>query len=181
LSALANPYTVIQWNGHPDATYPMRTLTQSMCDGGTPDPHRLVLELSDDFVNPHPGSYGPADGTEVRTIEPVCACGHDLARPDEASGWLGERIHRICPACGRVFQPEDQIADIVHGYDGSKTPRPGGLCNRFGIIINFDKDHPMYDASTREYINREAEVTPLFMQTCRAALGVDLVELGYYS
>ena len=180
LAALANAYTIIEWNGHSDATYPMQTLTQSMCDGETPISHHLLLELSDDFVNPDPDPYGAVDGREARKIEPVCACGHNLARHGGAMGWIGERVLRICPDCGRSFRPEDQIADIVRGHDGRKIPRAGGLCNRFGIMINFDKDHPLY-TSNGELIDTDAKVTTLFMQTCRAALGIELEEFGYYT
>jgi hypothetical protein len=183
LAALANAYTIIEWNGHLEATYPMQTLTGSMCDGVTPIPHRLMLELSDDFVNPDPDPYDVADGTEARKIEPLCACGHDLARPDGTMGWIGERVRRLCPQCGRAFRPEDQIADIVRGHDGRKIPRPGGLCHRFGIMIGFDKDHPLYAyAANGEVVDaEEGKVTPLFMQTCRAALGIELEEFGYYT
>jgi len=180
LAALANAYTIIKWNAHPDATYPMQTLTQSMCDGQTPITHGLLLELSDDFVNPDPAPYGVADGTEARKIEALCGCRHDLARRDGPMGWIGERVLRICPECGRAFQPADQIADIVTGHDGHKIPRAGGLCNRFATMIEFDKDHPLY-APNGELIDAEAKVTTLFMQTCRSALDIELEEFGYYT
>jgi hypothetical protein len=131
------------------------------------------------FVNSDPAPYGVADGTEARKIEPLCGCGHDLARRDGAMGWIGERVLRVCPECGRAFSA-DQIADIVRGHDGHKIPRAGGLCHRFGIMIDFDKDHPLY-ASNGELIDGEAKVTTLFMQTCRAALGIELEEFGYYT
>jgi hypothetical protein len=179
LSALAQPWTLIRWDGNPNATYPMQTVSGDDYE----EPHSLTIELSDDFVNPHTDLYG---GT-ARQIDPHCRCGCDLeyvAILEHVLGWTEtQKIRRICPACGLVFQPQDQIAEIVDGNTGAMSPQPGGLCNRFAIVINFGKSIPSYvrGPKSNELFPTSPKTTPVFLDLCSDALGIELSEFSYYS
>ena len=172
LRALAHPNTLIEWNGNPSATYPMQTVTEAMARGDKRWPHHLMIELSDDFANPHTDLIGGG----AKQVNPTCNCGCDLEYEDEL-GWLAtEKIRRVCPACGLTFRPQDQIAEIVNGITGARSPQQGGLCTRFAIIIYFNKEWPQ-----DMRIPTEPKVTPFFLETCNDALGIELNEFSYYS
>jgi hypothetical protein len=180
LTALAESYAAIQWEGHPDATYPMKTATQVMVEGGYSFFHRLSIETSDDFINPETDPYGSAEG-DARQVTPICDCGSNLEY-NAMSLVTDARIRRICPMCGIAFRPQDQIAEIVDGSTGAKTPQPGGLCNRFGIILDFGKELPLYlPDPKRGLVDITPKVTDIFWETCRSALGIELNEFSYYS
>jgi hypothetical protein len=177
LRALAYPSTLIEWDSNPSATYPMQTVTEPLARGEEGLLHQLIIELSDDFANPHTDVIGGA----AKQVNPICKCGCDLEYED-ALGWLAtEKIRRICPACGLSFRPQDHIAEIVNGITGVRSPQPGGLCNRFSIIIDFDKEWPrnMRGADGNNLI--EPKVTPYFLKTCSDVLGIELNEFSYYS
>jgi hypothetical protein len=179
LAALAGPYTLIQWDANANATYPLQTITENLSKGDTTFPHHLTIEVSDDFINTHTDPYGG----EARQVEPTCKCGHNLEY-EGAAGWLDTRkIRRVCPACGQAFRPQDQLAEIRDGADGTIRALPGGLCNRFAIIIGFGKETPTYRLdSTGALVDDPApKVTDHFLQTCTMALGIELNEFGYYS
>ncbi len=174
LSALSMPYTVIEWEGNPSATYPMQSLNEAIFQGDFSFPHSLGIELSDDFSNLETDGY--EDAKQVSTI---CNCGYDLAY----EGHFGfMRIRRICPTCGTAFRPQDQIAEIPDARTGDKIPQPGGLCNRFGITIYFSKEHPLYVPDpSGELVDATPRVTSAFMETCCMALGAELNEFSYFS
>ncbi|QPF84043.1 hypothetical protein IC762_31155 [Bradyrhizobium genosp. L] len=177
LSALANPYTLIRWEGDQRATYPMQTLSESVYEGNRQFRHSLLLEISDDFINPRTDNYGVA-----RQIGTECSCGNDLGY-DDGRGWLAtSKIRRTCPACGRTFCPRDRIAEIVDGASGNTSPQAGGLCNRFGIIIGFGREMPLYVPDLKgQLIEATPRVTEDFLYTCAAALDTELSEFDYYS
>jgi hypothetical protein len=180
LAALAAPYALIHWRANPKATYPLQTISREISKddfGFYPD---LNIELSDDFINPNTDNYGGRDG-DARQVQPICSCGHDL-HYDGPAGCLGtDRIRRVCPACGQDFRPQDRPAEIRNGEDGTISVQPGGLCNRFGIIIDFGKMAPMYRPDSKgDFVYATPKVTSLFLQTCITALGIELNEFGYY-
>jgi hypothetical protein len=178
LSALANPCALIRWEGNPSATYPLQTVTELIAQGDRRLPHSLIIDVSDDFANPNTDPYGA--GGDTRQVNPSCSCGCNLEYED-TMGWLGiEKIRRVCPACRLAFRPQDQIADIVDA-NGAKTSQAGGLCNRFAITIDFTKEMPLYvRGSNGELTETTPKVTGLFLNTCSAALGIELNEFSYY-
>jgi hypothetical protein len=141
-------------------------LTERIAQGDLRFPHSLIIELSDDYVNPHTDPYGG----EGRQVTPICSCGYNLGYED--LGYLGgEKIRRICPACGLAFRPQDQIAEIRDGISGNLFPQRGGLCNRFAISIGFGKEWPIHlRASSGELVQSNARVTGKFMDACSSAL-----------
>jgi hypothetical protein len=155
----------------------LETITEPISHGDFSFPPGLIVEISDDFVNPHTDPYGG----DARQVSASCSCGCNLMY--EATGHLaGERIRRVCPACGLAFRPQDQMAEIRDGSSGNKTVQPGGLCNRFGIIVDFDKEMPLYRPdSNGQLVETTPKVTAAFMETCTAALGTELNEFSYYS
>ena len=176
LAALTKPYTLIRWLENSSAAYPLQTITEPISQLEFRSPHSLIVELSDDFINPH---TAPLDG-DATQMSAICNCGCNLGY--EATGYLaGEFIRRVCPTCGLSFRPQDQIAEIRDGANGNKFPEPGGLCNRFGIIIDFGKDLPLYVPDSNGQLTGEPKVTGAFMETCSTALGIELNEFGYYS
>jgi hypothetical protein len=179
LSALANPCTLIRWEGHPSAIYPLQTVAEFSSQGERGLPHSLVIEVSDDFANPNTDPYGV--GVDTKQVNPSCSCGCNLEYED-TMGWLTvEKIRRVCPACRRAFRPQDQVAEIVDA-NGAKTRQAGGLCNRFAITIAFGKQMPLYVRnSAGELTEATPKVTGLFLDTCSAALGIELNEFSYYS
>jgi hypothetical protein len=179
LSALANPCTLIRWEGNPRATYPLQTVTEPISQGDHRFPHGLIIDVSDDFANPNTDLYGA--GGDTRQVNPSCSCGCNLEYED-TMGWLStEKIRRVCPVCRLAFRPQDQIADIVDA-NGAKTPQAGGLCNRFAITIDFSKEMPLYVRGANGELTEAApKVTGLFLDTCSAALGIELKEFSYYS
>lgn len=176
LSALAKPSTVIRWECNSSAVYPMRTITERIYRGDHSFPHSLTIEMSDDFLNVRTDGYGDA-----RQVSPTCKCGCGLGYED-AIGWSAtERIRQICPSCGSAFRPQDQLAEIVDGATGKKTPQPGGLCNRFAISINFGKDWPLYLSDANgELLESAAKVSEVFLETCSTALRTQLNEFSLY-
>lgn len=179
LSALAEPYAVIRWEGNSSAVYPMRTVAELVAQGDDRFPHRLMIELSDDFLNPETDPYGA--GGDTKQVSPVCTCGCSLEY--ESMGWFGEkRVRKVCPSCGRAFRPQDQLAEVVDGTSGEKIAQPGGLCNRFAVIIDFDKEMPLYVRDSEgELVEITPKVTQVFLETCSTALGIKLNEFGYYN
>jgi hypothetical protein len=171
--ALAQAYTLIRWDANPNATHPLQTVPQ---ESTSP---QVMIELSDDFTNIHADPYGG----NARQVEPNCSCGHNLEYESTAGGWLDtRRIRRVCPVCGRAFRPQDQLAEIRDGADGTIYEQPGGLCNRFAIIIDFDKCAPVYRLdSGGALVAATPKVTDIFMQTCTTALGIELNEFSYYT
>jgi hypothetical protein len=176
MAALAAPYTLIRWDANPNATNPLQTVTESVSKGDTRFPHRLMIEVSDDFINTHTDPYGG----NARQAEPTCDCGHNLEYKGTA-GWLDTRkIRRACPVCGQAFRPQDQLAEIRNGEDGTIFVQPGGLCNRFAIIIDFGKDMPFYRLEPNGVlVDAIPKVTDVFLQTCTTALGIELNEFRY--
>jgi hypothetical protein len=173
---LANPTAVIRWDARPDATYPMQTIAQH-CE--TPSP-TISIEISEDFINLRTDLYGSNDGPAKQIIG-VCGCGHNLAYQDGDEWFNGNRIRRICPACGLAFRPQDQIAELVDAASGNRIPQPGGLCYRFAISLDFGREIPDYiRGENAELLACEPRVTDLFMNTCADALGVELNEFSYY-
>jgi hypothetical protein len=183
LSALAKRNTLIRWAGHPKAVYPMKTVTPDFPRDLENFPPYLMIELSDDFLNMDTAPYGGLEG-DVRQVSPLCTCGHDLGyEGGDRCGWTTTcLIRRLCPSCGSAFRPQDQLAEIVDGATGKKTPQLGGLCHRFAIIIDFGKEMPLYATdSNGELVDSKAEVTDAFLDTCCTTLGIKLNEFGYYS
>jgi len=179
LSALANPSTLIRWEGNPSTTYPLQTVTELVSQGDRGLPHSLMVELSDDFANPNTDLYGA--GGDTRQINPSCSCGCNLGYEDTMGWFAAEKIRRICPACQLAFRPQDQVAELVDA-NGAKTPQAGGLCNRFAITIDFSKEMPLYMRNSNgELTETTPKVTSLFLDTCSAALGIELNEFSYYS
>jgi hypothetical protein len=176
LLVLAHPCALIEWDGDPRATYPMQTMTEAMARGDDQWPHQLIIELSDDFTNPHTDPFGGG----AKQVDPTCNCGCNLAYEDTL-GWLAtEKIRRVCPACGRIFRPEDQVAEIVNGITGARSPQSGGLCSRFAIIASFGKEWARYMGDQEGKNLSEPKATRLFLDTCGAALGIELNEFSYY-
>jgi hypothetical protein len=176
LTALHQSNVLIKWDGNPSATYPMQTPTQPMMEGDDRWPHELIIELSDDFFNPHTDPIGGS----AKQVTPICKCGCHLEYEDTL-GWLAtEKIYRICPECGVAFRPQDHFAEIVNGVTGSKSSQMGGLCNRFAIIIDFRKDWPQPVQALENILPVEPKATSEFLNMCSAALNTDLNEFSYY-
>jgi hypothetical protein len=182
LSALAKPYALIRWEGNSKAIYPMKTVTPEFSRGDQNFPPSLMIELSDDFLNIDTAPYGSSEG-DVRQINPLCSCGYNLEYEGDQPGWsTTQRIRRLCPSCGSAFRPQDQLAEIVDGATGEKTPQPGGLCNRFAIIIDFGKEMPVYATEANgELVDSAPKVDGTFLDACSTALGIKLNEFSYYS
>jgi hypothetical protein len=175
MAALAGAYTLIRWDANPNATYPLQTVPQE----STSFSPKLMIELSEDFINTHTDPYGG----DARQVEPTCSCGHNLEYESTAGGWLDtQRIRRVCPVCGQAFRPQDQLAEIRDGADGTIYEQPGGLCNRFAIIIDFYRYLPIYRLDSQGVLVAAApKVTDIFLQTCTIALGIQLNEFSYYT
>lgn len=173
LAALAQPYALIEWAPNPNAVYPMQTVPEL-----PPAPHRVTIELSDDFVNPRTDGYG-----EAKQIEPICGCGHDLNYEGPPGCWLGgDMIYRVCPACGLLFRPQDHPAEMIDAATGATIPRPGGLCHRFAIVIDCGKDHPIYlRAPNGGLVDAKPGVSDIFLKTCTDALGIELEGFDNYN
>lgn len=176
LAALAKPSVLIQWDHDQRAVYPMQTTPFDR--GAVPG---LCIFASDDFENCHTDSYGV--GGDTRQVIGTCGrCGHDLAYEPSGLSFEGTRIRRVCPQCGAAFRPQDQMAEIVDGATGDRTPQPGGMCYRFAIVLDFEKDHPVYaqNADGERGDNATPRVTVRFKDVCRTALGIELDEFGCY-
>jgi len=183
LVALSQAYALIEWAANPDATYPMQTLTQEIAEGrlnaeGQLDcPHRLLIELSEDFINLHTDPYG---GIALQ-MEGICSCGRDLKYEGKPAWAAEDSIRRACPACGLLFRPQDHPAETRDGETGEIMPLPGGLCHRFAIIINFGKDFPAYARDARgDLVTAKPRASDLFLSTCSAALGFELKGIDDY-
>lgn len=176
LTALNQPSALIKWDGNPSATYPMQTPTQPMLEGDDRWSHELIVELSDDFTNPHTDPIAGA----AKQVKPECECGCNLEYED-TFGWLAtEKIRRVCPECGVAFRPQDHFAEIVNGITGAKSTQKGGLCNRFAIIIDFGKEWPQVSPALEGRPPIEPKATSEFLDMCGAALNIDLNEFSYY-
>jgi hypothetical protein len=179
LLALAKPNTVIRWKGNSNAVYPMRTLTELVSQGDHRFPHSLTIEMSDDFLNVNTDPYGV--GEDTRQVNPICTCGCGLGYEDKMGWSTSQRIRQICPSCGSAFRPQDQLAEVVDGATGKKTSQPGGLCNRFAIVIDFGKEWPLYLPGTNgELLESTAKASDVFLETCSTALGIELNEFSLY-
>jgi hypothetical protein len=65
------------------ATNPLRTVTESVSNGDTRFAQRLMIEVSDEFINTHTDPYAG----NARQVEPICNCGRNLEYEGTAS-WL---------------------------------------------------------------------------------------------
>ncbi len=80
LAALSTAYALIEWASNPSAIYPMQTVTQAIAEAQLNPkihldfPHKLLIELCEDFINPYTDPYG---GTALQ-VAGICTCGHDL-------------------------------------------------------------------------------------------------------
>jgi hypothetical protein len=118
----------------------------------------------------------------LRRIVGRCSCGTDLENRDY------EFIRRICPQCGTVFRPQDQVAE-TKDVGGNNITKPGGACHRFAIDIPCGKDAPIvvtgtdgedvFDADGQLMIN-DPKVSAAFMAVSAAALGTGLQEIGVW-
>ena len=89
-----------------------------------------------------------------------------------------ERIHRLCPNCGTVFRPQDQIVEIVEGATGKKHCIAAGLCYRFAIVVDCGKDFP---TGSDDEEPQDPHASALFLETCSKALGIELYEVSLYT
>lgn len=177
LAVLNAPYGIVRWPEHEHAAYPMQTVTQTMAEQDAPPFHQLIIEFCEDFIDPHPEYV-----SDPRHVSGVCGCGQVL-RYEQQAYLADEYIRRLCPACGAAFRPQDHMADLLlDGNTGETFVQPGGLCNRFGIIIDFDKNIPSYVVNSNgDLVETPPRVSTAFMDTCTRALGVPLNEFSFYS
>ena len=111
---LAGPEALIRWPvenlAQADLQYPLTPVPDFGRRGegayGEGPYYDLELHLSDDFIH-----------TDSETIDVLpqtsCDCGTQLEyEPDLEDVFFAARIRRLCPACGRAFRPQDQMATI---------------------------------------------------------------------
>jgi hypothetical protein len=173
-SALSEPGALIQWRMNDyislGTVYPLDTLP----DPGWRPSYGLEIHLCDDFTNKDTDAYGGS----CRQISTHCTCGHDLLYETTGIRFEEHRVRRTCPKCGKLFRPQDQIAEIAIGATGGKYEERGGLCYRFAIVVDCGKEMPQCED---EGGLRDAKAQVGFMETCRSALGIELYEVSYYS
>lgn len=151
----------------------------------------LELHLAGDFV------YHTSELIDSFD-EVACACGRDLrysewAVPSGAeyvecspsSGhwnyppahdsqglplYTDDRIHRLCPSCGRPFRPQDLINKVRDGRTGEVSRRAGGCTYLFAVVIDCGKGFAREGWPIR--------ATEEFRGTVTQALGQAFYEIG---
>lgn len=135
----------------------------------------LELHFSDDFVD--------VQNEMIFVEEAQCSCGEDLQHDhsfdDLARGadiFYAGRVRRACPNCGELFRPQDHTALYTHGITGAESELPGGAMYRFAIVIDCGK--------CWRTISGEKDAIPVarkeFIETCSAAIGAPLYQVGYF-
>lgn len=124
-----------------------------------------------------PDLVEPVTGEHIAPLDATCECGRDLRfTPSwDDTIFYGDRIHRTCPRCRRLFRPQDREVTYRNPFDGQPSPLPGGTCFRFAIRLQAGKGLnpvPRVDG-------RLPRATPEFLRLCEAALGQTLYEVGY--
>jgi hypothetical protein len=98
----------------------------------------------------------------------TCACGEQLAH------WIGwsegagsERIHRICPKCGKIFDPSEIACDLLDGWTRESQLLAGGLTFRFALMVDCHKSWPHEEEAGRRF-----HLRPEFVELWRTCIGV---------
>ncbi len=123
----------------------------------------VSLVLGQDYF-----SWTGENVTEVNERSTQCTCGNQLAhRTGYAQSAGSERIYRICPKCGREFDPSALTCDVIDGWTGQRSPLEGGLTYRFGMIVNCHKYWPREEEEGRRF-----KLRPEFLDLWRTHIGV---------
>jgi hypothetical protein len=89
----------------------------------------------------------PFDDADTR-----CVCGEQLAY---WTGWAhgvgSQRIHYVCPKCGRGFDPSGKTCQILDGWTGVPAPLLGGLAFRFALVVDCHKHWPHEEEEGRRF------------------------------
>lgn len=98
----------------------------------------------------------------------ACVCGEQLAY---WTGWAhgvgSQRIHHICPKCGRDFDPSGKTCQILDGWTGEPAPLMGGLTFRFALVVDCHKYFPHEEEAGRRFL-----LKPEFLDLWRKFVGV---------
>lgn len=85
-----------------------------------------------------------------------CACGEQLA---SWTGWAhgvgSQRIARICPNCGRGFDPSGKPCQIIDGWTGVSSQLRGGLTFHFALVVDCHKYFPSEEEAGRRFHLRD--------------------------
>jgi hypothetical protein len=97
-----------------------------------------------------------------------CSCGEQLAYE---AGWgpaMGSRrIRRLCPKCGRTFDPSNLACEIQDGWTGEPQVSMGGANFRFALEVDCGKYFPHDEEGFRKFKPREE-----FLAFWRTHIGV---------
>ncbi len=151
----------------------------------------LELHVAGDFVYHNSELIDPFNGVACTCGKDLCysewwePSGAELVAPDPASGrynsamshqpprlplYTDDRIHRICPNCGRLFRPQDWIARVRDGYTGEASRRAGGATYLFAVVVDCGKGFARKGWPIR--------ATEEFRDTVTQALGHEFYEIG---
>jgi hypothetical protein len=97
-----------------------------------------------------------------------CECGEQMAYwTGWAQGAPSQRIHRICPQCGRNFDVSGISCDVIEGWTGEHRPLAGGLTFRFGLLVDCHKYWPH-----EEELGKRYHLRPDFLELWHKHIGV---------
>lgn len=122
---------------------------QSLDESGLVYPLVSIPEFCDPYyeIEIHMASDFIECGSEL--IDPLvgaaCRCGRKLDYWDQNENVIvfsEKRLHRVCPACGRPFRPQEFSARVRDGRTGVAIDRPGGVTYRFAVVVDCGKAYP---------------------------------------
>jgi hypothetical protein len=106
--------------------------------------------------------------TPFNEADTRCDCGEQLAY---WTGWAhgvgSQRIHHVCPKCGRDFDPSEKTCEILDGWTGEPVPLPGGLTFRFALVVDCHKYWPHEEEEGRRF-----QLRPEFLELWRKFIEV---------
>ena len=97
-----------------------------------------------------------------------CSCTEQLVyETGWTAGLASERIHSICPKCGRSFDPSVAACNILDGWTRASSPLIGGLTFRFALVVDCHKNWPREEEAGRRY-----QLRAEFLDLWRKFIGV---------
>jgi hypothetical protein len=98
----------------------------------------------------------------------ACACGEQLSY---WTGWAhgvgSQRIHHVCPKCGRAYDPSGKAGTILDGWTGEPAPLLGGITFRFALVVDCHKYWPHDEEACRRF-----HLRPEFLDLWRESIAV---------
>jgi hypothetical protein len=136
--------------------------------GERPPYFDIQLLLGDEYF-----SYSGENVMPFADQTTQCECGEQLAYD---GGWspvpVFSRIHRICPQCGRTFDPSDITCDVLDGFTGEPEPLVGGLAFRFALVVDCGKYYPREKEAMRRF-----DLRPEFLDLWRTHIRVSFEQV----